>query len=285
VDRVFLHCAGTNDTFTAEDVDYDLVAGARLFHFGYPPLMRRMFEDGGGELESLMRRARATGVTTSLDMAMPDPGAPSGKADWPRILARALPHTDLFVPSIEEAFFCLHAAEYAERKARHPGQDMLAHFGAADFRRLGAEFLSMGSGLVALKAGSWGWYVRTAAAERIRRLGTLAPADLGAWADREIWCPAYRVKEIASAAGSGDSSIAGFLTGLLRGNGLEDCLHLANCAGAHNLAGLDTVSGLKSWDVVEADARRLELGDVPFLHGTEWRFLAETGVWELSRGR
>jgi len=284
VDRVFLHCTGTNDTFGAADVDFGLVARARLFHFGYPQLLRRMFEYGGGELEALMSRARATGVTTSLDMAMPDPAAPSGAADWPRILARALVHTDIFLPSVEEAFSCLHPAEYAARTARFPGQDLLVHFGLEDFRRLGAEFLAMGCGMVALKAGAWGWYFRTAGGERIRKLGSLAPSDIDAWADREVWCPAFRVASIASAAGAGDSSIAGFLTALLRGRGLEDCLHLANCAGAHNLAGLDTTSGLRSWDVVEADARTLDLGDVPFLHHTAWRFDPDRRVWGLPRG-
>lgn len=283
VDRVFLHCTGTNDTFGAADVDFDLVGRARLFHFGYPQLLRRMFEDGGGELESLMGRAKATGVTTSLDMAMPDPAAPSGSADWPRILAAALVHTDIFLPSVEEAFYCLHPEEYAARTARFPGQDLLVQFGLEDFRRLGAEFLAMGCGMVALKAGAWGWYFRTAGADRIGRLGSLAPSDVPAWADREVWCPAFRVARIASAAGSGDSSIAGFLTAFLRGRDLEDCLHLANCAGAHNLAGLDTTSGLRSWDVVEADAQSLGLAEVPFLPGTDWCFHADRRIWELPR--
>ena len=45
VDRYFLHSPGANDTFVADDVRYNLLQQARLFHFGYPPLMRRMFED------------------------------------------------------------------------------------------------------------------------------------------------------------------------------------------------------------------------------------------------
>jgi sugar/nucleoside kinase (ribokinase family) len=284
VDRVFLHCTGTNDTFGAEDVDYGLVARARVFHFGYPPLMRRMFEDGGSELATILRRARETGVTTSLDMAMPDPGAPSGAADWRRILSRALPHVDIFVPSIEEAFYCLHKEEYLERKALHRGEDLLGYMELEDFRTVGEEAIEMGCGLVALKAGARGWYFRTAGAQRLGRLGRLAPREAGTWADREVWCPAFRVEHVASATGSGDSSIAGFLTAMLRGRGLEDCLHLANCAGAHNLAGVDSVSGLKSWDEVEADARRLPLADLPFLRGTEWRYSPEGRVWERPKG-
>jgi sugar/nucleoside kinase (ribokinase family) len=285
VDRVFLHCTGTNDTFTSADVDFGLVSRARIFHFGYPPLMRRMFEDGGGELETILRRVRESGVTTSLDMALPDQTAPAGKADWPSILARALAHTDIFVPSIEEAFCCLHPAEYALRKAERPGEDMAGVFGVEDFRRLGGELVGMGCGLVALKAGPRGWYLRTAARSRIERLGAVAPSAPGEWADREVWCPAYRVTDIASTAGSGDASIAGFLTSLLRGNGLEECLHHANCAGAQNLSALDTVSGLKSWDAVEADSKRLPLVEMSFLAGTEWRYVADRGVWERRRGQ
>lgn len=282
VDRVFLHCTGTNDTFTSDDVDPSIVAKARLFHFGYPPLMRRMFEGNGEELERVLRKARETGVTVSLDMAMPDPAAPSGRADWRTILRGALPHVDVFVPSIEEAFYCMHPQEYLRRKEQHHDTDLVDHMELADYRELGDTFLSMGCAMVALKAGGQGWYFRTGDVRRLENMGKLSPRGAG-WAGRELWCPAYRVSEIASAAGSGDSSIAGFLTALLRGKGLEECLHLANCAGAHNLSGLDTVSGLKGWDVVESDSRKLPLGDVPLVAKAGWRLDPVRGVWEPGR--
>lgn len=72
VDRAFLHCPGANRTFGAEDIRYDLLQECKLFHFGYPPLMRRMYIEGGAELAKMYQRAKATGVTTSLDLAMPD---------------------------------------------------------------------------------------------------------------------------------------------------------------------------------------------------------------------
>lgn len=43
IDRIFLHDPGANDTFCAEDVNWNMVADATLFHFGYPPLMKRMY--------------------------------------------------------------------------------------------------------------------------------------------------------------------------------------------------------------------------------------------------
>ena len=38
IDRMFLHCVGANRTFCAQDVRYELVAQARVFHLGYPPI-------------------------------------------------------------------------------------------------------------------------------------------------------------------------------------------------------------------------------------------------------
>ena len=54
VDRIFLHCPGANDTFGSDDVNYELVAGARLFHFGYPPVMRRIYSNDGAELVAII---------------------------------------------------------------------------------------------------------------------------------------------------------------------------------------------------------------------------------------
>src|SRR5919107_2441264 len=36
-DRTFVHCPGANDTFAADDVGVERLAGARILHFGYPP--------------------------------------------------------------------------------------------------------------------------------------------------------------------------------------------------------------------------------------------------------
>jgi sugar/nucleoside kinase (ribokinase family) len=33
-DRIFFHCPGTNDSFSADDVNYDLLRQVDLFHFG-----------------------------------------------------------------------------------------------------------------------------------------------------------------------------------------------------------------------------------------------------------
>jgi sugar/nucleoside kinase (ribokinase family) len=278
VDRFFLHCPGTNDTFTAHDVDARLLSGARLFHFGYPPLMRRMYDGVGGEQARVLRKAAASGLTTSLDMAMPDPQAPAGMADWPAILSSVLPHVDLFLPSAEEAFYCMHPDVHHARKAEHIS-DFVERMVLHDFQELAESFLSMGCGLVALKAGRRGWYLRAGGAGRLERAGRLGP-HLSSWAGREVWCPAYRVERAKSTLGAGDSSIAGFLTALLRGAKLEQCLRSANVAGAHNLSALDALSGLRTWPGVVADGERMEVLEVPAALQAGWRYRPDTGVYQ-----
>ena len=93
----------------------DLLDDVALFHFGYPPLMKLMYADGGTQVSSLYRRAKATGVTTSLDMAFP--GSSSVDAPWRRILTLTLPHVDIFLPSIEEILVTLRRETY-ERMRR-----------------------------------------------------------------------------------------------------------------------------------------------------------------------
>lgn len=47
IDRIFLHCTGANDTYSSADLNKEQLAGVRMFHFGYPPLMRMMYENQG----------------------------------------------------------------------------------------------------------------------------------------------------------------------------------------------------------------------------------------------
>jgi sugar/nucleoside kinase (ribokinase family) len=84
---------------------------------------------------------------------------------------------------------------------------------------------------------------------------------------------AYHVPRIASATGSGDSSIAGFLAAFLRGYSIERCLQFANVAGHLNLHALDALSGLKPWNEVEAllDSGKLQTID-PRIHSDGWSY-------------
>jgi len=248
LDRMFLHCPGANDTFEAADVDLDLVARGRVFYFGYPPLMARMYAGGGEELAALLAAVKARGATTCLDMALPDPSGSAGAADWPGILAAALPHADIFAPSVEELAFMLRRQAYDRLVA---AGDVLDRLDAGLLRGLAAECLRLGAGAVVIKCGRHGLYARGAGEGRIAAMGAAAPEAAG-WADVELFAPACRVAQIVSAAGAGDSAVAGLLGGLLRGADLKTACDYACAVGAQNLRALDTTSGVGTWEEATA---------------------------------
>lgn len=248
-DRIFLHCPGANDTFSADDVDLKLASCARLFYFGYPPLMARMYADGGGELSRLLAAVKGRGVTTALDMALPDPASAAGQADWPAILKGALACADLFVPSVEELTFMLRRDEYDRLVG---GGDILDQLSPELLRGLSSRCIELGTAVVMIKCGHHGLYVRSAAAERIAAMGSAAP-DAAGWAEKELFAPSYVVPNVASATGAGDSAVAGFLAGLLRGADLATAADYACAAGAQNVQAVDAVSGLKGWEQTTAE--------------------------------
>lgn len=245
IDRIFLHCPGPNNTYGAADLDLETVARARIFHFGYPPIMRRMFENGGAELEALLVSARRVGPTISLDLSLPDPNSDSGRADWEQILRRALPHVDLFEPSLDEIVYMLDRPRFdAIRSGQHPPDGALLH-------AISSRLLEMGPAVVMLKLGDKGLYVRTADdPERFTRAGRAQPADPEAWAGRELYSPCFSVT-VGGTTGSGDCTIAGFLAALLRGSSVEEALTSALAVGACSVESPDATSGVPAWERVQ----------------------------------
>jgi len=251
-DRIFLHCPGANDTFDSQDVDLAAVGRARLFHFGYPPLMARTFANGGRELVKIFSEAKAAGATTSLDMSLPDPAAPGGQVDWTAILNRTLPHVDIFVPSAEELTFMLRRATFDRLVA---SGDLLGLIDAALLSDLADRCIDAGAGIVLIKCGYLGIYIRTAGLGRLENIGLAKPHKPRNWASRELFEPTYAVGNVVSATGSGDSAIAGFLAAYLRGCDVADCLRYACAAGAQNVQAHDSLSGVKSWEETTRQVR------------------------------
>ena len=283
IDRMFLHCTGANDTFLAEDIDLEVVGRCRLLHFGYPPLMARMYADGGAELARLLQRARGTGAATSLDMALPDPAGPAGKVNWPAILAAALPHVDIFTPSVEELTFMLRRRTFDQLAARAAGGHMLEHMDGDLLCDLGNRCLEAGAAIVLIKCGHQGLYVRTAGAGRLERMGRCKIGPGSRWVNRELLQPSYKAGRIVSTTGAGDCAIAGFLAALLRRTSVEDALRYAVATGAQNVQAADAVSGVRDWQATAAQvAARPAVNDVTIcLDG--WRHDGASGQYRGPR--
>lgn len=279
-DRMLLHCSGANDTFSAQDVPYSRLKETRLFHLGYPPLMRHLIENDGAQLQEIFRCAKETGVTTCLDMCMPDERSFSGSVNWPAILERTLPHVDLFMPSFEETLFML----YPELYRRHAGRadSLLAATEPDLVRTMGRDLIGLGPKMVALKVGHMGLYLRTAPEEAWRDGGRALPRDLGAWSSRELWCPCFKTV-VVGTTGTGDSTIAGFLACLLRNEPPPRCMLFACAVGACNVEAADALSGVRSWESTRARmAAGWERLPLPF-EMCGWFWNADEGVWSRSQ--
>lgn len=276
IDRSFLHYPGANDTFGANDVRYNVVSGVSLFHFGYPPLMARMYAEDGAELEEMYRGAKATGVTTSLDTAAPDPNSPAGRgANWPAILRRTLPFVDVFLPSFEELLFMLRRKTY-DRLAAETGGALLEAATPALLHDVSDELLSLGVKVAGIKLGHLGFYLRTGPAASMENMGRSCPQDVAAWAGQELWAPCFRV-QVVGTAGSGDCTIAGFLSALLRELPPTQAAAMAVAVGACNVEAADTLSGIRSWDETSERVRAGWEQHNLALPGWEQDFA--TGVW------
>lgn len=246
IDRIFLHCPGANNTFGFKDVNYRIVKDAKVFHFGYPPLMKKIYANDGAELTRIFRKAKSLGVVTSLDMSLPDAKSPAGQVDWDKALKRTLPFVDLFLPSGEESLFMLAPEVFAKRRAEAGNRDVLDFIRVADLQAVADRMIAYGAKIVTIKCGHRGIYLRTAPPKAMAKLGHML--DAAAWANRELWEPSFHVARVASATGSGDSSIAGFLSAFIRRCPVEQCVKVACAVGGFNVMAYDAVSGIRSWD-------------------------------------
>jgi len=265
VDRFFLHSPGVNNTFVAADVPIKELAGTRVFHFGYPPHMPRMYQNDGAELALLFQRAKAAGLTTSLDMALPDPASEAAGLDWVSLLKRVLPFVDIFLPSIDEILFMLGPSPFDS-----PNQKR-APINGAFLNQAAGQLLDMGAAIVVIKLGDQGLYMRTTtAAARLAALAAATPQDAAQWQGRELLSPSFQVN-VVGTTGAGDCTIAGFLAGLLKGLPVEDTLIVATAVGACNVESPDATSGIPDWATVQTRIHSGWKQRTPTLSLTGWQ--------------
>ena len=248
VDRIFFHCPGANNTFTSNDLDLKKLSKGDIFHFGYPPVMRAMFVNKGLELKKLMKGVKETGLTTSLDMSYPDPDSEAGKVDWEIILKRVLPYVDLFLPSLEETLCMLKHPIY---ETISTSEDISSIVNGDLLNKISKRLLNFGALVVLFKMGKQGLYVRTTSNEKklySTIIGSFDKRD--SWVNRELLCPCFLV-DLVGATGAGDSTIAGFLTGLVRGLSLEKAIKVATASGAFSVESSDATSGIPDWNSLQ----------------------------------
>jgi sugar/nucleoside kinase (ribokinase family) len=205
-----------------------------------------MYADNGAELVTIFQRVKAKGITTTLDLSMPDPNSAAGRADWHTILGAVLPFVDVFLPSAEEILLMLRRPLFDQLAANSYNSRPLEQMEPEMISELGQTLLDMGAKIVGLKMGDRGLYMRTANTAVLAKMGRGGVADVAAWSDRELWAPCFST-HVVGTTGSGDATIAGFLMGMLRGMTPEETLQAACAVGACNVEAVDALSGIRSW--------------------------------------
>ncbi|WP_294181905.1 carbohydrate kinase family protein [uncultured Schumannella sp.] len=218
-DRTFWHHTGANTLFDGTHVVLD---GVDLLHIGYPSLLPALVAEKGRPLVALLDRARASGITTSLDLAVVDAPTKQTRMFWDEVLTAALPSTDIVSPSIDDLASAL-------------GSDALG-----DGTPLAAAQLLVdrGAAIAVVSDGVRGFGFTTADAARFARSGSAVAGLPSAWYDRRETVPASTVTVPVTTTGAGDAATAGLLAAVLRGTAPDAAVRFAADVAAARVAGL-----------------------------------------------
>ncbi|MBN2737837.1 MAG: carbohydrate kinase family protein [Spirochaetales bacterium] len=258
LDRMFLHFPGANSLFSAVDLDYKAIEKAELFHFGYPNLMKSMYQDNGHQTISMFSKIKPLGVITSLDMALADTASPAGKVNWRKILPELLPYVDIFAPSLDEIAAMVEPEKYKQWKKLAGGQELIQTLSIEkDIEPMAQELLNWGVKILLIKCGSPGIYYRTNNAKALSAMQGKIRLETNGWANQQGFESGFKAKTVLSTAGAGDVSIAGFLTAFLKQKSLKHCTETAAAAGAACVESFDRGSSLTSYEKLR---KRIEAG-------------------------
>lgn len=200
--RTFFHQRGANARLGPEHFDFE-GATEKIFHLGYLLLLDRLDAlsgDGQTGAADVLRRARASGLHTSLDCV-------SDHGDRFRaVAAPALPHVDYFF-----------ANDYETEKLTGIPLRVEQRLAPSAVEAAGRALLDAG-------VQSWVFIHFTEGAFAISR-------------QAQVWQPSLRVPRhhIKGAAGAGDAFAAGVLFGLHEGWAASEFLRLGVCSAASSL--------------------------------------------------
>lgn len=237
-DRSFWYFPGTTAVLHEGHILPQL-SDCTWLHVGYPPLLTTLMCDDAAPLQHLLATAQSRGLTTSVDMVVPDKDALSGSYDWPAVLTRILPHVDVFVPSAAEICAMLRPADY--QRWQHDAEN---HMDEHYLHALCDQLLTMGVAIAGIKLGTRGLFVKVGTAPR------LSHARLPySWAECHHWQPIYPVT-VAGTVGAGDACYAGLIYALSHHLPWPQALPLVAGVAATCVEGVDAVSTIPPWSTI-----------------------------------
>jgi sugar/nucleoside kinase (ribokinase family) len=254
VDRIFLESPGCNRIFNKSHISFEKAGMARLFHFGYPPLLQQFVANKGKQLISMFREVQKTGTVTSMDLSLPDPDSETGKANWPEIMKSVLPFVDIFVPSLEELLAVIEPDIYSDLTSQAADIDLIDIVNEELIRETGKKIIGYGVKILMIKMGKRGIYLLTGNGSSVVKSSRLTDD----WDNREIICNAYPADtdRIKHASGAGDTAVAAFLSALLDGRSPETAVKYAAAAGRDKLYRDDIYKDMPDWKSLSEEVGR-----------------------------
>jgi sugar/nucleoside kinase (ribokinase family) len=215
--------------------------------------MKNIFSDGGKELARIFKKAKEQGVTTSLDMARPDPDSPSGQVNWMEYLKNVLPYVNIFHPSIDELIYMIDRPHFDSFEKKNNEGIPLGGVGLKKLKEYSDLLMHMGPAVVAIKLGNCGLYIQvTSDSSKLAKasFGEAFYEGMENWKGQHFYQPCFAV-DVVGAIGAGDCTIAGFLAGLLKGQTLKEATATAVGTGACNVEKADALSGIPDWETLQ----------------------------------
>ena len=256
IDRIFLESPGCNQIFDESFINFDAVSRSRLFHFGYPPLLKQFYQNNAEKLVDLFSKVQKMGVITSLDFSLPDPESESGRLNWPEVMQRILPYTEIFVPSLDEVLQIMQPGHYSELISSSDSSGIINQPIVNTIRKIGRQCIQLGVKILLIKAGQWGSYLLTGDVSAINdKAGT--NLDKEKWNHSELWCNAYKADpvKIKNSSGAGDTSVAAFLSAILDSENPETAVRYAALAGRNSLYCKNTHDDLSNWQEMKNEIK------------------------------
>ncbi|HEY0812898.1 MAG TPA: carbohydrate kinase family protein [Pseudonocardia sp.] len=226
--RTFFHHVGANGLFDGDAAAVE-TSTARILHVGAPglhPLMDAPTAEGDNGWSRLLRRARAAGLRTNLELVSLAPER------LREVALRLLPDLDTIV--VNE----LEAGALTGIDAPVPDAD-----GPVDWSAIAA----MAAGLV--ERG-----VARLAVVHFPAGSVAAAPDGSVWWQGSVRLPPDRVR---STTGAGDAFASGVLLGLHEDRPVQECLRLGAAVAAACVQGLNTSDSIGPAEACLADAERV----------------------------
>ena len=182
--RSFFHTMGTNATLRLDEINMEIVAGAK-FCFVTGTMVMKTFD--GAQTAELLRRAQAGGARTLLDTVYVD-----SARNWREMIEPCLPHLDYFIPSEPEA---------AAITSQTDPACMADHLQAKGCRN------------VVIKMGAAGAFWRSAAGEQGRCPAFAVPKVVDTTGAGDCWSAGFlaglqRAEELPQAVDLGNATAA-----------------------------------------------------------------------------